>query len=122
MAIKTIAIIEDDRDYLQVLTDILEKEGFSVFGASNGFEIINDMVENKPDLIITDLKLPELDGDKVMAAFQDRDVIKGVPILVISSKDEEDIKTAAKKIDAVAYLKKPVDNNKLIELVHKYTA
>ncbi len=47
---KRIAIIEDDKDYREVLTEVLKKEGYDVYGAESGFDIIDKMVGEKPDL------------------------------------------------------------------------
>ncbi len=120
MGMKNIVIIEDDRDYLEVLTELLKTEGYEVYGAETGFDVIERMVDKKPDLVITDLKLPHISGEQVMQVFKDKDVIEGVPVLVISSMDEDDIKEASEKIGAKAYIQKPVDKNELVELVKKY--
>jgi len=117
---KKIAIIEDDRNVLNLLKVILKDEGYEVYGAPTGIEIVNQLVNEKPDLIILDLMLPLLPGEKVIDTFQQKDVITGVPVIVISGKEEKEIKESAKEIGAVAYIKKPVDREKLIELVKKY--
>ena len=117
---KKVAIIEDDRNNLNLLKVILKDEGYEVYGAPTGIEIVNQLVNKKPDLIILDLMLPLLPGEKVIDAFQQKDVITGVPVIVISGKEEKEIKESAKEIGAVAYIKKPVDRQKLIELVKKY--
>jgi len=117
---KKVAIIEDDRNVLNLLKVILKDEGYEVYGAPTGIEIVNQLVNEKPDLIILDLMLPLLPGEKVIDTFQQKDVITGVPVIVISGKEEKEIKESAKEIGAVAYIKKPVDREKLIELVKKY--
>ena len=57
---------------------------------------------------------------QVIDAFQKKDVVTGVPVIVISAKEEKEIKEVAKEIGAVAYIRKPVDRQKLIELVKKH--
>jgi DNA-binding response OmpR family regulator len=120
MAGKNIVIIEDDQGYLEVLTQVLSQEGYNVITGETGFDLVDSMVDDRPDLIITDLMLPDLSGDKIVGTFQKRDVLAGVPVIVISSRDEEDIREAAKTLNAVDYMRKPVDNQKLIELVKKH--
>lgn len=117
---KTIAIIEDDRDHLELFQKPLEKEGYEVYGAATGFGIIEKMGDKKPDLIILDLKLPALDGEDVVNVFQEKDFTAGIPIIIISSKDAGEIKKAAEKMGASAWVEKPVTNENLIKLVKKY--
>jgi len=120
MAGKNIVLIEDDPGYLEVLTEILTGEGYNVTSGQTGFDLVDNMVDEKPDLVITDLMLPDLSGDKIVSTFQKRDVLEGVPVIVLSSRDEEDIRDAAKRLNAVEYMKKPVDNQKLIEAVKRH--
>jgi len=121
MGKKRIAILEDDVEFRKLLTKIFQKEGFEVMSAGAGIDIVNDIVKNKPDLIILDLALPYLSGDVVIDAFHKKDVATGVPVIIVSGKEEKEIEEAVKKIGAVAYMKKPVkDINKLIELVKKH--
>ncbi|MFH1414623.1 MAG: response regulator [Elusimicrobiota bacterium] len=114
---KRILIIEDDSDYLDVLTDILKKEDYEVAGVGMGFDVIEDIIDRKPDMIITDLMLPYISGEQIAGILIKNDVIGGIPIIVISSKDENEIREAAGRIDAVGYLRKPVDTDKLLELI-----
>lgn len=117
---KRIAILEDDPDYREILTKLLENEGFEVFVAPTGFEIVNEIVRKQPDLILLDLMLPELSGEKVIDLFKTKEVIKDIPVIIISAKDKSEIKKAAKEIKAVAYFIKPVDTRILLEGIKKY--
>jgi len=114
---KKIVIIEDDIDLLETVKIRLEKEGFTVVGASTGIEVVNDIINEKPNLILLDLNLFDLDGDIVAQVFQRKEIIEGVPIIIMSAKEESEIKAAAAKIKAVDYLKKPFDQQLLIQKV-----
>ena len=116
-----IVVLEDDKDYREVLTQILEDAGHEVFGAETGFDIVDELVHGSPDLILLDLVLPTLSGDSVIDLFKKKDVIREVPVIILSSKDEEEIKAAADKISAAGWLRKPVDKDELLEAVEKYT-
>ncbi len=117
---RTIAVIEDDLDYQEVLAEILKKAGYEVYTAVSGYEIVMDIINRKPDLILVDLMLPAVTGDKVIEAFRKKNIIEEIPVILISSKDEPEIKKVAENISAVAYLKKPVDSEKLIEIINRY--
>jgi len=114
---KKIVIIEDDIDLLDTLKVRLQKEGFSICAGSTGIEVVNEIVNEKPGLILLDLNLPDLDGDIVAQVFQKKEIIEGVPIIIMSAKEEKEIKAAVAKIKAVDYVKKPFDYNLLIQKV-----
>ncbi len=67
-----------------------------------------------------DLMLPLLSGEQVMEAFRQKEMVAGVPIIIISGKTEVEIKKAAKSLGAVSWLRKPFDNKEVVELVKKY--
>ncbi|OGS20105.1 MAG: hypothetical protein A2252_11170 [Elusimicrobia bacterium RIFOXYA2_FULL_39_19] len=120
MTKKKIAILEDDRNLLELLTKVLINEGYEVIGASTGSDLANKILDNKPNLIITDIHLPQLSGHKVVELFQKKDIDYYVPVIVMSSKEEEEIKKAAEHVGAVTYFKKPVDLPKMLELVKQH--
>lgn len=117
---KRIVILEDDQDYREVLTKQLENAGHEVVGVSTGFDIEEEIIEKTPDLILLDLMLPLIEGKKVIDLFRAKEVIKNVPVIIISSKDESEIKQAAEGLNAVGWFKKPVDNNMLIETINQH--
>ncbi|MDC8448303.1 MAG: response regulator [Nitrospira sp.] len=59
---KKILVVEDEQDILQLVKHYLEKEGFRPIPATNGLEALKKVKEEKPDLVVLDLMLPELDG------------------------------------------------------------
>lgn len=117
---KRIAVLEDDQDYREVLTKSLENAGYEVIGASTGFEMVQDIIEKEPDLILLDLMLPMVDGNKVVDLFKEKEMIKDVPVIVISSKDESEIKKAAEGMNAVGWFQKPVDDTELINAINQH--
>lgn len=117
---KRIAVLEDDQDYREVLIKYLRNAGYEVIGASAGIEIVKEIMEKEPDLILLDLMLPMVDGEKVIDLFKQKEVIKDIPVIIISSKDESEIKKTAEKINAVSWFQKPVDNDELIKVISQY--
>ena len=117
---KRVAVLEDDQDYREVLTNLLEKNGYEVIGASSGFEILSGVLEQKPDLILLDIMLPSVKGPDVINLFKEKEVIEDVPVVVISSKDISEIKQVAEEIGAVAWLQKPVREDELVKVINQY--
>jgi CheY-like chemotaxis protein len=80
-------IVEDDPATRKLLADILQSEHFAVSEATNGREALHYLDKNTPDVVFLDLLMPELDGFAVVRAVRDRPELKGLPILVVTSKD-----------------------------------
>ena len=115
---KKIAVIEDDDNYREILTLMLERKGYEVVAVSNGFDLARtEVVTDAPDLIILDIILPLITGPDVIATFREKDFLVGVPIILMSSKDEATIIKTAEKLGAAAWFQKPVSDEVLIDTV-----
>ena len=105
---KTIAIIDDDVQIGDVLTKILEKEGYGVMRAYSGTEALYLLSQKKPDLILLDLMLPGLSGEEVLPH------IKNIPVIVLSAKVDVQDKINLLLGGAVDYMTKPFDPDELL--------
>jgi two-component system nitrogen regulation response regulator NtrX len=119
---KTIAILEDDNQALEVLISFFSSKGFDVYGAPSGFDIIKDIFARKPDLIIADLGLPGMPGDQVLKTFKTKGIADQAPIIIVSACPPAEVEAAAKGVKAAAFLAKPYDMDKLLELVNQHLA
>ncbi len=92
---KKILIIEDDSFLQGLASRKLRSEGYDVFGASNSAEAWKILDGMKPDLILLDLLLPDVDGFEILKKINEKGTMKGLPIIVFSNLSEEkDIKRA----------------------------
>lgn len=98
---KKILIIDDDVHIGNVLEETLSKEGYKIFRAYSGTEALFVLSASKPDLILLDLMLPGLKGEEVLPK------IKGIPVIVVSSKVDIDHKVDVLLSGAVDYVTKP---------------
>lgn len=105
---KTIAIIDDDVQIGDVLTKILENEGYGVIRAYSGTEALCLLSRKKPDLVLLDLMLPGLSGEEVLPQ------IKNIPVIVISAKVDVQDKVNLLLGGAVDYMTKPFDPDELL--------
>lgn len=105
---KTIAVIEDDIYIGDMLTEVLEGEGYRVCRAYSGTEALYLLEHGKPDLILLDLMLPGLSGEEVLPHT------KGIPVIVISAKVEVKSKVDLLLGGAVDYVTKPFDTRELL--------
>lgn len=104
----TIAIIDDDVHIGDVLTEILENEGYAVTRAYSGTEALYLLSQSKPDLVLLDLMLPGLSGEEVLPH------IKDIPIIVLSAKVDVQDKVNLLLGGAVDYVTKPFSTEELL--------
>lgn len=105
---KHILIVDDDAAIGDVLEEILMKEGYAVLRAYSGTEALYVLSQAKLDLVLLDLMLPGLDGEKVLAYF------KGIPVIVISAKVDVDSKVDLLLGGAADYVTKPFSFKELL--------
>lgn len=87
---KTIAVIEDDEAIATLYEYKLEANGYRVIRASNGIDGLNVIEKNKPDLILLDLKMPEMNGDEMLEILRSKEYGTDIKVIVLTnlSKDE----------------------------------
>lgn len=111
---KKILLIEDD-EYLRLLIErFLKSEGFNVLTAENGFIGLVLAKEQKPDLIVCDIKMPVLDGYGVLENLRKDLKIGNIPVFFISFYADEEMIERAYQLGVNDYLKKPLDLNELL--------
>ena len=99
----TIMVIDDDESIGNMEQEVLEREGYQVQRAFSGTEALLLLKQKRPDLILLDLMLPGMSGEKVLSQIQ------GIPIIVVSAKTDADSKVNLLLGGAVDYLTKPFD-------------
>ena len=114
-----ILIIEDENDIAQLLKVNFSKQNWDIEIANDGYSAVKTILNNKPNLILLDLGLPYLEGDMVISLFNEKKLTNDIPVIIMSAKPEEEIKKAQQKIGAKTYIKKPIDFEKLIDLIKK---
>lgn len=114
---KKILIVEDERDILQLVKMYLEKEGFRVLTASTGSEGLKLTKSEKPDLIILDLMLPEIDGLEVCKRLRSAPDTAMLPIIMLTAKAEESDTVIGLELGADDYVTKPFSPKALVARV-----
>lgn len=116
----TVLVVDDDAYIREMLTELLEDEGYQVAGAANGHDalIYLSNVDMLPKLILLDLNMPVMSGWE-FRAVQMQDVrLAAIPVVVISASGSE--QALAQRLAAEDYLAKPLNFNKLLTLVAYY--
>lgn len=115
-----ILIIDDNKQLLDLLKDMLSEEGFEVVLASNGTEGIKKHRENKPDIILMDLKMPKIDGIKTAAKIRTKD--KKVIIIILTAYGSVESAAKAAKLNIYGYITKPFKIDELKNTIKKALA
>jgi UDP-3-O-[3-hydroxymyristoyl] N-acetylglucosamine deacetylase len=112
-----ILIIDDEKDILNTLSSILEDEGFTVSKAMDGKEGLSIFEREKPDIVLLDVWMPELDGIQVLKRIKKRN--KDAIVIVISGHGTISTAVEAVKVGAYDFLEKPLSIEKVLEVVSR---
>lgn len=113
----TILVVDDEQHIVELVRFNLEKEGYRVITALDGKEACRLAVAEKPDLIILDVMLPEMDGFEVCQVIQRDKTIRDVPIIMLTARTEELDKVLGLEIGADDYMTKPFSPRELLARV-----
>ena len=120
MAHERILVVDDDAKLLRVLTLRLEAEGYAVTAAGSGEEALNKLGENRPQFVLADLRMPQMDGMELLAKIQER--CPGLPVAILTAHGDIPDAVRATHAGAVDFLTKPIEREKLIECIHRHVA
>lgn len=119
---KKILVVDDEISLLKLMTNFLSAFGYKVFIASNGWEGIDLAKKEKPDLIITDIRMPIMNGYKMTEELRALPEFKSTPVLVVTGYAvEETQRVKAEQLGIKDYIYKPFDIEEVLRLIKKYT-
>jgi DNA-binding NtrC family response regulator len=104
---KCVLIYDDDLEILNVCKAILDYRDYRVETLPNCENILEDIKSLQPDIILMDLWIPKIGGEKAINMMHENDSTKNIPVIIFSASDE--IEIISKRIHATGYLKKPFD-------------
>jgi two-component system alkaline phosphatase synthesis response regulator PhoP len=103
----SILVVDDEKDILELLQYNLEKEGYRVVTASNGKSALK-LAQQKPELIVLDVMMPEIDGWEVCRSIRRSPVTSKIPVIFLTAKDSEVDEVVGLELGADDYIRKPV--------------
>jgi len=113
-----ILVVEDHPPLLRDISFILQVAGFDVLSASDGVEALNVMKRQTPDLVLSDIEMPNLNGYELLRQMRAEKKLASVPCVFMSGKDDYDHLMTALDLGAADYLPKPFDAYELIDSIH----
>ncbi len=112
-----ILLIDDEESILESLRIFLSGMNYAVSTASNGMEGIEIIHKEHPDLVITDLKMPEVDGLEVLKQIREFD--DSVPCIIMTAYEDVDSTIRAMQLGAYDYIEKPIDTPRFKALIKR---
>jgi CheY-like chemotaxis protein len=117
---KRILVVEDNEQNLYLATFLLEKNGHEVITAKDGLEAIEKAKMEKPDLILMDIQLPEMNGYQATKRIKSTPEISHIPIVAVTSYAMLGDREKALAIGCVGYIEKPFAPETFVSEVEKY--
>ncbi|MCH7589311.1 MAG: response regulator [Chloroflexi bacterium] len=115
-----VVCIEDEPEMIDLVRLILSRKGFEVIGAHGGVEGLETVKREKPDLVLLDLMMPDMDGWEVYQKIKADKELRGIPIVVVTAKAQSIDKVLGLHIAKVDdYITKPFGPQELLESVEK---
>jgi type II secretory ATPase GspE/PulE/Tfp pilus assembly ATPase PilB-like protein/CheY-like chemotaxis protein len=102
-----VLLVEDEEQLRRVMKDLLEREGYIVAEARDGVQALDEVDRHAPDIIVLDLNLPGLDGYSVLQQLRSRQTTRGIPIMVLTAKGDEDNEVRVFELGADDFITKP---------------
>lgn len=116
---KKILVVDDSEDMRLLLRRMLESAEYIIVTADNGKEAISMVQAEKPDVVITDYMMPEMDGVALIRALKSREGTRKIPVIMLTAKDEVDAEVRVFEAGADDYLTKPVNAKRLVSRVKR---
>ena len=114
---ETILIVDDEKNYPPILSAVLEEEGFEALTAYSGEEALSVLKNSDVDLVLTDMKMPALDGIELLEKIKEKD--PGLPVIMMTAHGTVEKAVEAMQKGAYNYILKPFDNERLVIYVNK---
>jgi len=116
---KRILAVDDSASVRQMVSFTLRQAGYEVAGAVDGQDALGQLGNEKFDLIITDLNMPNIDGIQLITAVRKLAGCSFVPILMLTTESQAEKKEAARKAGATGWIVKPFNADQLVAVVKK---
>lgn len=115
---KKVLIVDDSKLIIRITKSILEKAGYSVLEAHDGSECFKVLAMQKPDIILLDVVMPEMDGWEVCRKIKEDKTTSDIPVVMFTtSSSERDIQKSFEYSGANAHINKPFNHEEMLNLI-----
>lgn len=118
MSKKTILVVDDEQDLLDLIEYNLKKEGYNVVKAENGLEGIKAAREHRPNLVLLDIMMPKMDGIEACEQLRADPDLKHIPIIFLTARSDERTEIEGLDKGADDFITKPISTTKLLSRIN----
>ncbi len=115
-----VMVIDDSKTIRRTAESLLRKAGCEVLTATDGFEALAMIADNRPDVIFVDIMMPRLDGYQTCALIKNNTEFKQTPVIMLSSKDGLFDRARGRIVGSEQYLTKPFTKTELLDAIRQY--
>lgn len=115
-----VMVIDDSKTIRRTAETLLKREGAEVVTATDGFEALAKIADQRPQIIFVDIMMPRLDGYQTCALIKNNQVFKHTPVIMLSSKDGLFDKARGRIVGSEQYLTKPFTREELINAIRTH--
>ena len=120
MAGERVLVVEDNEKNLKLVRDVLEATGYRTLEATTGAQAVELAAEHTPDLVLMDIRLPDIDGAEALSRLRADERTASIPVLAVTAQAMQDDRERFLAAGFDNYLSKPVDVVELINAVREY--
>lgn len=119
MASRRVLIVEDEPHIVELLSFILDVEGFEVAAATDGEAAMQTLQRDRPDVVVLDLMLPRKNGFEVLKQIKADPQLKSIPIIVLTAKGQAQDRRLAEEMGVDSFMTKPFANRDVIDEIRR---
>ena len=119
-SLPTVMVVDDSLTVRKITSRLLTREGYQVILAKDGVDALEQLIDARPDVILSDIEMPRMDGFDFVRNVRADDKLKNLPVIMITSRTADKHRNYALEIGANHYLGKPYDEDELLGLIAGY--
>jgi two-component system cell cycle response regulator DivK len=118
--VSVVLIVEDNEKNMKLVRDVLQFKGYETIEAVTGLDGVRLAIERKPDLVLMDIQLPDIDGITALGRIREDPAMKGIPVVAVSASvmPDDQQRIAASGFDA--FVTKPINIKSFVETVERF--
>lgn len=120
MSKQKILVVEDEESLLKLESILLTSKGYEVQGVTNGQAALDAIAAEKPDLVLLDIMLPEMDGFEVCRRIKENPQTKDLPVVMLTAKKSREDMARGQQVGADWYITKPFKSVNVIETIQRF--
>jgi len=117
---KTVLLCDDNEDMLELTKLVLSSSGYQLVAVGDGTEAVRICLETQPDLVLMDIRMPNMDGFTAIRTLRSEGYDK--PIVILTGSEKQEDRAEAEKAGCNAYVLKTMDMNEVVEVLDQYLA